>query len=234
MPPVSADAATAAAETAGRTPGRKPLDVLYGGTFDPVHDGHVAVARHARDALQARVHLMPAADPPHKGPTQADAVQRAQMLQLAIAGEDGLCVDLRELERGGASYTIDTLRALRRQVGMDASWAILVGADSFASLPTWKDWRGLFELAHVVVADRPGGRARDAVPAELAQAVEARWTEAPDDLHAAASGRVLSLRQPTHPASASALRHRIAAGLPWRDWVAPAVADYIVRHGLYA
>ena len=88
------------------------LRVLYGGTFDPVHAGHLGVARHARDVLDAEVALMPAADPPHKGPTRASAAQRAQMLQLAVEGEPGLRVDLRELQRTGPSYTVDTLQDL--------------------------------------------------------------------------------------------------------------------------
>jgi nicotinate-nucleotide adenylyltransferase len=132
------------------------LRILYGGTFDPVHDGHLGVARHARDALDAEVRLMPAADPPHKGPTHATAAQRAAMLHLAVAGESGLRVDLRELERHCPSYTVDTLRALRAEVGPSQPWAILVGADSFCSLDSWSRWRELFDLAHIVVAARAG------------------------------------------------------------------------------
>ena len=88
------------------------LLVCYGGTFDPVHEGHLAVARSARDALDADVALVPARDPPHKGPTRADAAQRARMLELAVAGEAGLSVDLRELHREGPSYTFASLGEL--------------------------------------------------------------------------------------------------------------------------
>src|SRR5690606_35823375 len=96
------------------------LLVCYGGTFDPVHNGHLAVARSARDALRAEVALLPAHDPPHKGPTRADAQQRAAMLELAVAGESGLHVDRRELLREGPSYTVDTLGELREELGADA------------------------------------------------------------------------------------------------------------------
>ena len=85
-----------------------PLRVFYGGSFDPVHNGHLAVARAARDALDARVLLVPAGDPPHKSDTCASAEQRARMLDLAIEGEPGLAVDRRELLRAGPSYTVDT------------------------------------------------------------------------------------------------------------------------------
>jgi len=93
------------------------LRVLYGGTFDPVHLGHVAVARAARGALGATVAFMPAADPPHRAPPGAPATDRAAMLELAIAGEPGLSLDLRELERDGRSWTVDTLRGLRAEIG---------------------------------------------------------------------------------------------------------------------
>lgn len=211
----------------------QPLHVLYGGTFDPVHDGHLGIARHASDALDAEIRLMPAADPPHKGPTHADAEQRAEMLRLAIDGQARLQLDLRELERDGPSYTVDTLRALRGEVGLAQPWAILVGADSFRALDSWSRWRELFELAHIVVAQRPGNGLDDALPEAVAAAATGRWAASAQELHACAAGRILVLRQPLFPQSASELRRRIAAGEPWRDWVPPAVARYIDRHGLY-
>lgn len=211
-----------------------PLLVLYGGTFDPVHNGHLAVARRARDALAAQVHLMPAADPPHKGPTHADAEQRAAMLALAIGDEPDLCVDRRELRREGPSYSIDTLRELRAEIGDRAPVALLVGADSFIGLPTWKSWRELFDYTHFVVAERPGNGIESELPAELSQQTEGRWTDAASDLHDHPAGRVMRLRQPLRPESASDIRRRIRAGEPWQDQVAPAVAAYIARNGLYA
>lgn len=211
---------------------RAPLTVLYGGSFDPVHNGHLAVARNARDILQAQVRLMPAADPPHKGPTGASAQQRAQMLQLAVADIPGLAVDLRELDRDGPSYTVDTLRQLRDEVGGTTPWAILLGADSFLGLPGWKQWRALFGLAHIVIAERPGS-SLEAVAPELEQEVSQRWAVQPADLHATPSGLVYRLQQPLLPESASAIRAAIAAGTPWRHWVDPAVADFIDREGLY-
>lgn len=216
------------------------LRVLYGGTFDPVHEGHLGVARHARDVLDADVALVPAADPPHKGATHADAAQRARMLELAVAGEPGLHVDLRELERNGPSYTVDTLRALRAEVGDATPCAILVGEDSFRTLDTWHRWQDLFGLTHVVVAGRAAhGDAHDARPwrprasSALHAATQARWATDPRALHAAPSGLLFALRQPLFPHSATELRRRIAAGEPWEAWVAPTVAAYIRRHGLY-
>lgn len=212
------------------------LRVLYGGTFDPVHLGHVAVARAARDMLDATVALMPAADPPHRAPPGAAAADRAAMLDLAIAGEPGLALDLRELERVGRSWTVDTLRELRAAIGDDAPVALLVGADSFDALPTWKEWRTLFGLAHFVVAGREG-ISRDAAgaPADavLAEAVAGRMAASADALRTAPAGRVFLLRQPLFPHSASEVRARIAAAEPWDALVPAPVASYIRAHGLY-
>jgi nicotinate-nucleotide adenylyltransferase len=209
------------------------LHVLYGGTFDPVHNGHLAVARHARDALSAQVHLLPAADPPHKGPTHADARQRAEMLARAIGTEAGLVLDRRELLRDGPSYTVDTLRALREEIGPQVPVALLVGADSFLGLPSWRSWHQLFELAHFVVAERPGNGLEDRLPAELSRQVEDRWIGSPAGLRRDPAGRILRLQQPLRPESASDIRRRIRDEDAWQDQVAPAVAAYIVENGLY-
>ena len=214
------------------------LFVLYGGTFDPVHNGHIAIARDARDALDADIHLVPAADPPHRPPPGAAAGDRVAMLKLALADEPGLLPDLRELRRhavDGArrSYSVDTLRGLRAELGAEAPIALLVGADSFIGLPTWKSWHDLFDLAHFVVASRAGSPLDAELPPLLAEALQGREATSPDPLRRQPAGRVLYLRQPLHAQSATDIRHRIAAGLPWGGLVPPAVADYIHCHGLY-
>jgi len=210
------------------------LRVLYGGTFDPVHEGHLAVARSARSRLGATVSRMPAADPPHRALPGASATHRCRMLELGVAGERGLAVDRRELAREGRSYTIDTLRALRNEIGDAAPVALLLGGDSFLGLPKWKQWRELFPLVHIVVAERPGSGLDGAMPDELAAEVRGRWNDDAAALAHSAGGLVHRLRQPLHAASASEVRARIAAGGAWRPLVPPAVAAYIDRHRLYA
>ena len=209
------------------------VHVLYGGTFDPVHNGHLAIARAARDALDCDIHLMPAADPPHRAPPGANADDRTAMLALAIAGEARLWLDRRELARGGLSWSIDTVRGLRAQLGGLAPIALLVGADSFTGLPTWKSWRELPDVVHFVVAERPGSPLDQALPAELAGAMAGRWVDSVEALGQVPSGRVLRLHQPLQAHSATELRRRIASGQPWRHLLPPRVADYIVAHGLY-
>jgi nicotinate-nucleotide adenylyltransferase len=212
------------------------LVLLYGGTFDPVHAGHLAVARAARDELGAPVHLLPAADPPHRAATGADAAQRERMLELAITDkhgtvEPGLVVDRRELARAGASYTVDTLREVRAELGPDAPLAWITGDDSFRSLPDWHGWEALFELAHFVVALRPG-HSLDPLPPALAGRAEARWVDTPAALRASPAGSLYRLHFPPRPESASAIRRALAdgrtpAGLP------AAVEQFIRVTGLY-
>ena len=213
------------------------LRVYYGGTFDPVHNGHLAVARHACDVLDARLWLVPAHDPPHKGPTRADAGQRAQMLELAVVNQPGITVDARELGRDGPSYTVDTLGELRAGLGKTVPIAWLIGADSLLQLAGWHRWQDLFAHAHIVAVQRPGAQVDAAMlgqqaPAVLAE-IRGRWLP-PAGLADAAHGGFALLPMPVlRPESSTELRRRIAAGEPWQHWVPPAVAAYIVRHGLY-
>src|SRR3546814_6161456 len=138
-------------------------------------DGSSDVSSSARrDPLQATIRLMPAADPPHRAPPGATADQRAEMLDLAVAGEPGLAVDRRELRRDGRSYSIDTLLELRAELGGDAPVALLVGADSFVGLPDWHRWRELFDHAHFVVAQRPGSPLDRDLRPELAATLDGR------------------------------------------------------------
>lgn len=208
------------------------LQCFYGGTFDPVHLGHLAIARTARDQLQATIRLMPASDPPHRPVPGATAEQRLHMLQLALQGEAGLVVDRRELDRSGPSYSVDTLNELRQSLGVAQPLALLVGADSFVGLPQWHDWTLLFELAHFVVAERVDFSLDEQLPAELQQAVQGRWA-APLDLHRQPAGLVTRLQHPLRPESASEVRALIAAGGRWQDLVPAAVAGFIVEQGLY-
>lgn len=212
------------------------LRVQYGGTFDPVHNGHLAVARAARDALAAEVWLMPAHDPPHKSATGASAAQRAAMLALAIADQQGLRLDRRELHRIGPSWTILSLRELRAELGQAAPLALLIGADSFLQLPTWREWRRLPELAHLLIAERPGSAlACQALPEPLRALSDGRWARDRRVLHDAPAGHLLRLPLPQmRPESATAIRMAIAGGgVSWRGNVPPSVARYIDECGLY-
>ena len=209
------------------------LRTWYGGTFDPVHNGHLAIALAARDALGTTIWMMPAADPPHRDAPGASADDRAAMLELAIQGQAGLRVDRRELQRDTPSYTIDTLREMRAKHGDTAPLAFLIGADSLHGLATWKEPEALLAGAHWVVAERPGSALDEHLPPEVARLVGARWTLNAAALRESPGGKVLRLRQPLYGESATQLRRRIAAGETWHHLLPLAVSRYIVEHGLY-
>ncbi|WP_349791771.1 nicotinate-nucleotide adenylyltransferase [Xanthomonas sp. WHRI 7064] len=214
-----------------------PLHLYYGGTFDPVHLGHLAIACAARDELGALVHLVPAADPPHRPAPGATAAQRARMLELALADTPGLALDTRELQRASRdrapSYTVDTLRALRAELGPTTPIAWLLGADAFVGLSSWHQWEDLFELAHFVIAARPGTPLDLAAAPQLAAAVQGRWAARAGELGISPAGRLWSLQQPLRGESASAVRSRIAGGGDWQALLPASVAAFIAHEGLY-
>lgn len=195
----------------------KPIAIL-GGTFDPVHNGHLRVAWEAAEALAADVRLMPAHVPPHRPAPVASAQQRVRMLELALRGQSRLTLDTRELERAGASYTVDTLRELRAEVGAQRPLILLVGADAFGGLPTWREWRALFDLAHIAMLTRPGRT--EPWPAELAAEAVPRRVHRVEDLRDLAHGRVLSLPVTPLDISASSIRALLAQGREPR-WLIP-------------
>jgi nicotinate-nucleotide adenylyltransferase len=213
------------------------MRLLYGGTFDPVHEGHLAIARSVHAALGHPVQLLPAADPPHRAPPGASAAQRATMLELAVGCERGLRVDRRELRREGPSYTIDTLAEVRAEIGPDEPLVWILGIDSLLQLDAWHHWRRLFEHAHLLGVERPGTRLAPEWLRECAPEVHAelapRWC-APGELAQAPAGRYAPLAmQPLREESATEVRRRIAAGEDWSAMVPPAVARYIREQGLY-
>ena len=183
---------------------------LFGGSFDPVHHGHLIVARVAAESLGLdEVRFMPAREQPFKrGRHAAPAADRAVMLELAIAGSPGFAVERAELERPGPSYTVDTLESLRGREPR-AAFTLLLGADAAAELGAWHRAGELPGLARIVVLARPG-------------------TPVPSSPLIAAS-----LEVPAVDISATEIRRRARAGLPVRYWVPDAVAEYMARHRLY-
>ncbi|ENZ96846.1 nicotinate-nucleotide adenylyltransferase [Xanthomonas fragariae] len=216
---------------------RSLLHLYYGGTFDPIHLGHLSIACAARDELGAVVHLVPAADPPHRPAPGATATQRARMLELALADHSGLVLDGRELRRatqsGAPSYTVDSLRELRAELGPTTPVAWLLGADAFVGLSGWHQWEALFELAHFVIAARPGTPLDLTAAPQLAAAVQDRWAASASEMVASPAGRLWRLHQPLRGESASAVRSRIATDGAWQALVSPAVAAFIAQEGLY-
>lgn len=155
------------------------------------------------------------------------------MLELAIAGERGLLLDLRELRREGPSYSVDTLQALRTTLGPGQPLALVLGADSLLTLPRWHQWRRIRQLAHLVVAQREGSELDQALPAELAEALQGAWSQDLSRLQRQPAGLLFRLHQPLQPESASAIRGLIASGQDWDHLVPAGVAAFIRAQGLY-
>ncbi|HHW4679533.1 MAG TPA: nicotinate-nucleotide adenylyltransferase [Xylella sp.] len=213
------------------------LHVFYGGTFDPVHVGHLAIARAAHAALEAPVALVPSADPPHRPKPSASSMDRLRMLCLAVSSELGLSVDPRELQRAAQqahpSYTVDTLTEVRSELGPRTSIIWLLGADAFINLINWQRWQTLPELAHLVVANRPGVTLPTQLPPKMAAVFDDRWVQDPATLRNTANGHVWLLNHPPTPHSASRVRAAIATATDWETDLTPAVAEYIRTRDLY-
>lgn len=195
----------------------RPL-AIFGGTFDPVHNGHLRAAWEASEALDADVFLVPASVPPHRPQPLASAPQRVAMLRAALSGQQRLRLDLRELERAGPSYTFDTLASVRAEIGALRPLVVLIGADAFAELSTWHRWRELFSLAHMCVLTRPAQIPE--LPTALAAEVAARAVDATGALRSAPCGRVLNMVVTSLGISATRIRALLAAGREPR-WLVP-------------
>jgi nicotinate-nucleotide adenylyltransferase len=209
------------------------LSVYYGGTFDPVHLGHVAVAETACGVLHTPVHFIPSADPPHRAPASASAEQRAEMVELAIAGHRGLLCDRRELQRSGKSYSVDTLRGLRTQLGDAQPIAWLIGMDAFLGLDSWHEWTALFDLAHFVVVQRPE-QSLHSMSATLQEACIGRWQDSPQALFGAPAGTLYIMPLALRHESSTVIRAGLARGQDVSSSLPAAVAEYIQFHQLYA
>lgn len=204
---------------------------IFGGTFDPVHFGHLRAAEESRERLGLdRLVLLPAGDPPHREQTFAPAAERLEMLRCAVREHPQFEVDDREVRRGGASYMADTLGDLRNAHG-EVPLLLVIGQDSANGLHRWHRWQALFGLAHVVVMTRPG--ARHDYERELARELAERTVDDRAPLLAEPAGRVLYLPVTQLAISSTGIRELIAAGRSPRFLLPDPVLEYIEKHGLY-
>lgn len=207
---------------------------LFGGTFDPIHLGHLRLAETARDALGLTwVRFIPAGQPPHRAAPGASGADRLAMTRLATAGNPHFEVDPAEVDAAQASFTILTLERLRGELGPTQPLVLLLGTDAFLGLPTWRRWTELLAFTHVAVANRPGYPLDAArMPANLAELFR-HHRAAPEALATRPAGSIVPFEIPPMTISATDIRARCAAGLSVGDLLPPPVVDYISRHQLY-
>jgi len=205
---------------------------VLGGTFNPVHFGHLRSAVELLERLQlAQLHLMPCAVPPHREMPACSAEQRAVMVERAVRDEPRLLCDRRELARNGPSFTVDSLADMRREFGAERSLSLIVGFDAVLKLDTWHRWQDLLDLAHLVVIARPGWELPRRGP--LADWLNEHRTRDRSALNASACGGVLVEELRPLAISSTEIRELLAAGRSVRYLLPEPVLGYIETHHLY-
>jgi len=214
-----------------------PIGIL-GGTFDPIHYGHLRLAEELAGRLRLdQVRLVPSGTPPHRTAPGASAEHRLAMVELAAAGNTQFSVDGREVRRAGPGYTFDTLAELRAESGATRPLVMLVGADAFLEFATWHRWHEIFKLAHVVVAHRPGypvERWIERMPQPLAREYAERLLQQPLATHLSPAGGVAVVPFTALDISATAVRDMLREGGSPRYLMPDEVLVYIQTHRLYS
>ncbi len=205
---------------------------VFGGTFDPVHYGHLRSALELVERLQLQqLRLMPCAVPPHRETPACSARHRAAMVELAVAGEPRLACDRRELERAGASYTLHSLMELRDELGEGHSLCLVMGCDAVLEITTWHRWQELLDWSHVIVIARPGWQLPQRGP--VSRWLQEHRLEDAAGLRRAPGGGILVEELRPLAISSTEIRELLRAGRSARYLLPQAVLDYIEAHGLY-
>lgn len=204
---------------------------VFGGTFDPVHYGHLRAAAEVAEQLKVSdFRLLPAGQPPHREGTWADAFHRLAMLELALAPYPDLTVDDREVQRSGPSFMVDTLTSIRDRAG-EVPVLLCLGQDAANGLIRWHRWREIFEQAHLVVMTRP--RSRPRYPEDLGDIMRQRKVRRTRDLMKTACGLVRHVEVTQLAISSTDIRRQLAGGRDPRFLLPATVLAYIRKHGLY-
>ena len=201
---------------------------IFGGTFDPVHYGHLRSALEVKEIFGlTEVRLIPSAHPPHREQPAATALMRLHMLELSIKNQPGLIIDTRELNRHGASYMVDTLSSLRQEF-KDEPLLLFIGSDAFNHLKTWHQWQHLFDYAHIVVMTRPGFKIQN-----LDEFFKAKLATGITELAHNLEGKLYFQQITQLDVSATAIRNMIAKQQNPGFLLPDTVIDYIRQHQLY-
>lgn len=208
---------------------------VLGGTFDPVHFGHLRMAQELGDGLSlSEVRFIPAANPPHRHQPVANADHRAAMVALAIAGNPTFRLDMRELQRGHASYTIDTLQSLKDELGKDTAICLFLGSDAFCKFDTWHRWDEILNFCHIALVERPSKKAKKVLSPPLQTLLQDHYTENTKDLATSSAGLITMRHITALDISATHIRDTLKREVSPRYLLPDAVLDYISTHHLYA
>jgi nicotinate-nucleotide adenylyltransferase len=205
---------------------------LFGGTFNPVHIGHLRIATELAELLQVPcMRMLPCAFPPHRGEPQASAQQRLEMLVAAISNQSLLVADDLELQRSEASYSIDTLELVRRQIGPDQPLFFCIGMDALAKIDTWQRWQELLDHCHIVVSSRPDWELPQSCT--VADWIDTHRCDDLDLLQQSPAGSVHFCELTMLDLSSTEIRRKVAEGENIQFMTPDAVVDYIQQHHLY-
>ena len=207
---------------------------VLGGTFDPIHFGHLRTALDVAEMMNLeQVRFIPAGIPPHRDRPVASAEQRLAMVELAIADQAGFVVDAREIRREGPSYMVDTLASLRTELGEHPPLGLILGLDAFSELDSWHRWSELIELAHLLVMTRPGWREQDISSAALQELMTRHKVTNPVDCHQTAAGCVVFLPVSQLGISSTQIRQAVRAGQDIRYLLPDSVYGLIRQEQIY-
>lgn len=208
---------------------------ILGGTFNPIHYGHLRMAQELADSLgMDEVRFIPSANPPHKDSVTVSAEHRAAMVELAIADNPLFTLDKRELDREGASYTIDTLISLREELGNDTALCLMMGSDAFIKLNTWHRWQELLDYAHIILVQRPNqGKPQETLPESLQTLLRDHYAEDVSALREENAGLINMQAISAQDISATGIRENLKHGRSVRYLLPDIIVEYISKHRLY-
>lgn len=205
---------------------------ILGGTFDPIHNGHLRLAREALTHFHlSKVLFIPTGQPPHRYAPRTSMQDRLEMVRQAVQYKPGFELDDREIRRGGKSYTVDTLSELRAELGASAGISLLLGADAFLSLPTWHEWKRLFDLAHIIVARR-SGKPLDVADMDF-ELIEQWQHRKKARLPAKPAGSIVEFAMTPVDVSATSIRELLRQGQSAEGMLPYSVLNHILQQHLY-
>lgn len=205
---------------------------IYGGTFDPIHNGHIKSAIALRNKLGVSIKMIPSFVPPHRALPKSNSRQRLEMLRLAVKDLDGVEVDSREFDRAGTSYTIETLASFRKDYGKHVPIFCIIGVDAYLLLDEWREWQRLTEFANLIILERPGFE--DRLPKAQVQAwAQDKRQENLSKLSNSRSGSLCRIKLPQIDISATMIRNALYQNQAVEGLLPEAVIEYIKQNGLY-